>query len=195
MIKVFFSCDTWSWSFFTQLFSGLPATLAEPMIRPSAAGHRRTRDLGGRSSPAARLPSTSDPTWTTQVSTSDDRLTISDTVHVAFYLCVADTRALHYRWTGEFHLHLSNQPPRDRGGSTRQPRGRLPGLGPLCVVLVPHVWATHRHTTHQAAQANGEGTCRCPTVDSQRTPRTPLEGRSCPRATHQQALSGNWPTF
>lgn len=52
-----------------QLSFGLPATLVGHTTRPSAAGHQRTLAFGGRSSPAANLPTTPDPPWTTQVRT------------------------------------------------------------------------------------------------------------------------------
>lgn len=52
-----------------QLSFGLPATSAGHTTRPSAAGRQRTLAFGGRSSPAANLPTTPDPPWTTQVRT------------------------------------------------------------------------------------------------------------------------------
>lgn len=94
------------------------------------------------------------------------------------------------RWIREFHLHLSDGSARVRGGSAGQPRRQLPGFGPVRVILVPHVRVAHRHTAHKTAQTDSWWTSWHPAVDGQWTPGQPLEGRSCPSATHQQTLPG-----
>lgn len=58
------------------------------------------------------------------------------------------------RWIRELHLHLSDKSPRDGGGSAGQPHGQLPGRRPVCVLLVPHVRASHWHTAYQTAQTD-----------------------------------------
>lgn len=70
------------------------------------------------------------------------------------------------RWIREFHLHISDGSSRDRSGSARESSGQLPGLWPVCVLLVPHVWVAHWHSSHQTAQTNWEWTCWHPSMDS-----------------------------
>lgn len=175
---------------YLQLFCGLPATLAGPMIRPSAAGHQRTLAQGGRSSLVAPQLSTPAPIWTTQVSTLTKSYRSFFLMWVmCFSLSVIRVYSFN-RWIREFHLHISYWSPRDWSGSACESYRRLSGFWPMCVFLVPHVWVTHWHTAYKTAQTNREWTRWHPPVDGQWPPRQSLERRSCPRATYQQTLSG-----
>ncbi len=90
----------------------------------------------------------------------------------------------------ELHLHTGNRCSGDRSGSVSESVCVGPGLGPVLVLLVSHVWLSHRHATHQTAQRKQPGLGWCPALDGQRSSRQPLEGGPCAHTPLQQTLPG-----
>lgn len=136
-----------------QHFSGLLVTSAGPVTHHFVAGHQRTQAPGGKSSPAVPRLLTRGLTWTIQVRGRCSRL-IAPRLYTFPLSLSLISAVLSNRRIRELHLHFSNRSSGDQGGSAGQPHGHVPGLGPLRVILVPHVWVAHRHAAYQTAQAD-----------------------------------------
>lgn len=95
------------------------------------------------------------------------------------------------RW--QLHLLPSWRKSERQSGSSGEPCGLFPELGPLYDLLVSHVWFPCGHTKGQAALPETRRVWPAG-LEGHWTPRRPLAGRACPAPQVSETLPGKFPS-